>query len=304
MSINDRYTEFVNISFELACKIVKEYDDNILVKSLSAIRSGRANSNHIIDTSNGKLVLRVCRDSSTYNNEIIIDRSLDKSIRRPELLYHTVYDGTSYLLYQYIESNLLGAYNEISNDIIEQVATLCARIHNTPTEKLDEIKKLDLPPFKVWYDHFLDNQNTINRIGIDVQNRIKKIIKVSHNKIECIDSIHTTIHNDFSLDNLILDNNDRVFITDWEGITVNHMLTDMGQFFRLSKKFSEKQLKIFEHIYNKEANIALPENWYELARLRDLVNLLQLISSEQDLPNYHEILKTLIIETLDYFESL
>lgn len=302
--MNDRYNELVDISLELACVIIKKYDESILVKSIFAIRSGRANSNYIVDTSKGKFVLRVCRGILTYNNEIIIDRVLDKSIRRPKLLYYTVYEDIPYLIYEHIESRSLGEYTEIPIEIIEQVAKLCARIHDTPIEKLNEIKKLDLPPFKFWYKHFLENKNTINRIGIDVQRRLKKVIARSNIKLEHIDSIHTVIHNDFSLDNMIVDRENRVFITDWEGVTVNHMLTDMGQFFRVTKKFSEKQFDVFESYYNKEAETPLPENWYELARLRDLVNLLQLISSDQELPNYHMTLKALIVETLDFFESI
>lgn len=303
MSVNDRYKEFVEVSFELACEIISQYDDGLLVKSLSAIRSGRANSNYIIDTSEGKYFLRVCRGTSTYRNEIVIDRVLEKSIRRPELLFHRVYDGRAYLLYQYIESKCLGECDDLSNDIIEQVAKLCAQIHNTPIKKLEEIDKLDLPPFKVWYDHFLDNQNTIRRLGREVQNRLKQVIRDNTKNLKAIDSLHTIIHNDLSLDNLIVDTDQQVFITDWECVTVNHRITDMGQFFRLTKKFSQKQVMLFEHTYNSEAHTPLADNWLELARLRDLVNLLQLISFDKDLPKYHATLKTLINETLDYFES-
>ena len=301
--MNDRYTDFVDISFELACTIVNQYDKSILVESISEIKRGRANSNYILDTSKGTFVLRVCRGKSTYDNEIVIERELDKYIKRPELLYHTVFDGNPYLIYKYIDSRSLGEMNEISNEIIEQVAIICAQIHNTSILRIKDIKKLDLPPFRFWYDHFLENNNTIKRVGVDVQQRLKKVINSSHKELESIDSLHTVIHNDFQLDNLIVDTNKKVFITDWESATVNHMITDIGQFFRFSKKFSQNQFDIFEHFYNNEAKVPLPENWYELARLRDLVNLLQLISSDQELPNYHMTLKNLIIETLDFFES-
>jgi len=304
LSINERYSDFVDISLDLADEIVKSYDNSLSVSSMSEIKNGRANSNYILVTTKMKMVLRICRNKSAYDHEIIIDRELDNSIKRPELLYHTIHDDIPYLLYQYIESNSLGDYKEISNDIIGQVAIICAHIHNTPIDRLRDIEKFDLPPFEVWYDHFLDNQYTIRRVGIDLQVRIKKIVKNSFDKLGCIDSIHTVIHNDFRLDNMIVDKHNNVFITDWEGVTVNHMITDMGQFFRLIKKFSSEQLNMFEHYYNTNADVPLPVNWYELSRLRDLVSLLQLISSEQDLPIYHKKLKTLIIETVEYFESV
>ncbi len=303
MASNERFIEFIDIPIELASRIIRSHDESISISKVSKVESGRANSNYILNTSIGKLLLRVCRNKSTYDNEIVINSVLDKSVNRPELLFNINIDEKLFLIYKYIESDSLGRVEIISDDTIKQVAILSAKVHNTPIEDVKDIEKLDLPPFSIWYDYFLDNKNTTKRLGVDVKRRIKSIIANSSDRLKDIDSMHSVIHNDFSLDNLIIDKDGKVFITDWEWITVNHTLTDMGQFFRLSDKFTNSQLELFEKYYNLLANIHLPSNWYELMKLRDLVNLLQLISSERDLPSYHEALRNLIIKTVEYFES-
>ncbi len=301
--MQERYSDFVHVSLEFVSKLLENYNDRIEVSSCRKIGHGRANSNYVVHTNMGKFMLRICRSMATYNNELVVDRELYSSIKRPRLLYATIYDDTPYLLYQFIESQPLSHEKTISDEVIKEVSSLCAKLHNTPLFKVKDIEKLDLPPFRTWYDHFLDNPNTIKRLENDTLIAIKTLVKNSNYELECIDRTHSVIHNDFRLDNMIIDSQRTIYITDWESITVNHRITDIGQFFRYKGSFSDKQIKLFQDTYNLYAENPLPNDWMKLAKLRDLVNLLQLVSSDKELPNYHETLKTLIHETLDYFKD-
>jgi len=301
--MQERYSNFVHVSSESITSLLKNYNDSIVVSSCRKIDHGRANSNYVVYTNLGKFMLRICRSMATYNNELAVDRELCSSIKRPRLLYARIYDDTPYLLYQFIESQPLSHEKRISDDVVREVSLLCAKVHNTPLDKVNDVEKLDLPPFRTWYDHFLENPNTIMRLDSDTHKAIKRLVKNSSDELECIDSTHCVIHNDFRMDNMIIDSQKAVYIIDWESITVNHRITDIGQFFRYKGSFSDKQIKLFEDTYNLYAENPLPNDWMRLAKLRDLVNLLQLVSSDKELPNYYETLKKLIHETLDYFKD-
>lgn len=299
----ERYSDFIDLPNDLFEKIIRTYDKEISVLSYAGIGRGRANSNYEIKTSKGKVMLRVCRSESVYKNEIIVNKELDKSISRPELLHYVVYDDKPYLFYEFIESSSLGSYTSMQDSVVGKVALLCAQIHNTSKEKVKDVIKPELPPFYTWYDYFLDNPNTIRRIGMDIQVKLKRIIGQCNEELKLIDSTQTVIHNDFRPDNMIIDRKDNLLITDWEAVTINHRITDVGQFFRHSKMFSNEQIKLFEYHYNREACIPLPQNWFRLSKIRDLVNLLQLISSNRDLPSYHNTIRSLISDSIAYLDQ-
>ncbi len=83
---------------------------------------------------------------------------------------------------------------------------------------------------------------------------------------------------------MLVDEHKRVFFVDWEGASTGHSIADIGQFLRYRKFFDDIHTNLFEQIYNTFANKRLPDNWFELSLFRDLVNPLQILSSNQEAP--------------------
>lgn len=92
-----------------------------------------------------------------------------------------------------------------------------------------------------------------------------------------------------------------MFFVDWEGAWWGHSLADIGTFFRFRSFFNDTHINLFEQVYNSYARKKLPVNWFELSLFRDLVNPLQLLSSNQEAPLRNADLLNIIEGTLAYW---
>ena len=70
-----------------------------------------------------------------------------------------------------------------------------------------------------------------------------------------------------------------------------HPLADIGQFFRYEEYFNKNLLQVFEDEYNKNSSYKLIDDWYKISKLRDLVNLIQLIDAKENMPNKYANIK-------------
>lgn len=270
------------------------------------VNIGCRNSNYIVGTNSGRYLLRICpQNDKGYKNEKAVFEALYGLVNIPKLLYITKVKENTCLVYEYIESvsmqKLLIDNKILEDEIISQVARNAATIHNLRKEDISGLNELNLPPFNTWYDLFLDNKSACERLGFDTVKRIKKLIADNGQAIQIIDSYNSFIHCDFRPANMLIDNNNKVFFVDWEFAIFGHTLADIGQFFRYNHCFNKDQKNIFEEEYNNVANIRLPKNWFDLSKLRDLVNPLQMIGTEKDMPEKFKDLKEIVLSTLKYF---
>ena len=167
--------------------------------------------------------------------------------------------------------------NGCKHDYIKQVAQSAAIIHNTPISSTTDFQELDIPPYECWYEYFLSVPALKDRIGDSLFKRLSQYIENNLNLISEIEKYKSVIHSDFRPANMLVNNSDEVYFVDWEYACVGHSLADIGQFFRYTSYFTENDRKLFETEYNKYTNKILPDNWFELARFRDLINPMQMI---------------------------
>ena len=80
-----------------------------------------------------------------------------------------------------------------------------------------------------------------------------------------------------------------------------HPLADIGQFFRYEEYFDKNLIRAFENEYNKHSSYKLITDWYKVSKLRDLVNLMQLINAEEHMPNKYTSIRAIIVNTLRQF---
>lgn len=100
---------------------------------------------------------------------------------------------------------------------------------------------------------------------------------------------------------MLVDKEDQVWVVDWESACWGHSLADIGQFFRYRNLFHDKDMKAFEETYNAHATRKLPDDWFDLSRFRDLVNLLQLLSTQQETPKCDADPLRIVEDTLQHW---
>lgn len=301
----ERYIPILDIKIDELKNIFTEYDKTINVSDYSAIQLGCKNSNYIVCTNKSKFLLRIT-NLTGFNNEIIAYELVKGKINIPNLLFHTTKHNMNIFIYQYINGVPLQKHiienNQCDYSLLEQVAKASAIIHNTPKEKTVGLAKLDVLPYEVWYESFLDNAMVRARIGEEIRERIQRLVFDKQKFISEIDSFKSFIHCDFRAANMLVNEYEQVFIVDWEGAWWGHSVADIGQFFRFCSFFNDTHINLFEQVYNSFAEKKLPDNWFELSLFRDLVNPLQLLSSNQEAPLRNADLVNIIEGILTYWD--
>lgn len=303
----ERSIPFYNIGIKEITDIFKQYDKQFEILDFIPINVGCRNSNYKIHTNKGFFLLRICPlNDSSYKKEKIINELFYGCLKIPKLLFVSENNITQRicLMYEYINGSsmqeMLTQRGKFEDGIIMQVAESAAYIHNCEVVNNGEFDN-DYPPFLTWYDLFLEKYIVTERIGNDIKERVKKLISDKQSNLHVIDKYISFIHSDFRPANMIVDKNNKIWIIDWEFSGFGHSLADIGQFFRYFNCFELTQIKKFEVVYNSFSKRTLPSNWYELSKLRDLVNPLQMLGAKENLPQKYTDLKNIILDSLVLF---
>lgn len=309
----ERSIPFFELNLEQVTALCQEHDCQVHVTSATPVYIGCRNSNYVVDTNHGKMLLRICpeRDNS-YKLERALDSVLDPDIRRPKLLFASVnnYTGRPCLLYEYVDAvslqTAISGGRRPTAEMVTQVAHYAAKIHNSLAYV--EIGLMDgsltiatkLPPFHTWYELFM-GENTQSRLGPDIIRRLRLLLAENREMLDEIDRHYCLVHGDYRPANMLIDERGTITIVDWELASAGHPLADVGQFFRYTRCFDQTHVCVFGAAYNGVARNRLPDNWFQLAKLRDLVNLLQMMGGRQEQPRKQQDLREVILDTLDIF---
>ncbi|MDU1412680.1 MAG: aminoglycoside phosphotransferase family protein [Clostridium sp.] len=303
----ERSIPFYNIGVEEIRDIFTQYDKHFEILNYFPINIGCRNSNYKVHTNKGYFLLRICPlNDISYKKEKIISESFYEYLNIPKLLFVSKNNSTQRicLIYEYIHGQSMQAMliqrDKLEDSIISQVAESCSYIHNYDIADKDVFDN-DYPPFLTWYDLFLEKEIVTDRIGKDIKERVKMLISDKEKDLYEIDKYTSFTHSDFRPANMLIDKNNIVWIVDWEFSSFGHSLGDIGQFFRYENNFNYKQIRMFQDAYNNSSNKSLPSDWYELSKLRDLVNPLQMLGAKENLSQKYADLKDIILNTLAYF---
>lgn len=140
-----------------------------------------------------------------------------------------------------------------------------------------------------------------NRLGINIINKINHVVKENEENLAKLDEEIRLIHGDFQGTNILIKDGKLAGILDWEFASAGHPLSDIGQFFRYEEYFNKDLILIFEEEYNKNSSYKLANEWYKISKLCDLVNLLKLVDTAEDMPNKHKNVRNIISNNLDQF---
>lgn len=287
--------------------------ENII--EVTPISEGCRTTNYIIQTSEckNKYVLKIFFSTDqSYKREIQLLTKLKECKSIPVSKIYIVsrsdlIQNKEYAIYEYMEGVTLGQAIKdgyiVEERFIREVAKTLTMIHK---HKFDKVGFLDedlnvkesVPPLKIWYEKFI-GERAKQRLGKSIINKISNIVKKYEKVLEKLDEEISLVHGDFQGTNILIKNGKLSGILDWEFAMAGHPLADIGQFFRYEEYFNINLLKVFENEYNKNSDYKLEKDWYKISKLRDLINLIQLIDGEENMPNKYANIKDIIINDIN-----
>ena len=313
----ERKSKVETISLETANQLFHCFDRHANVESIELLSGGLINTNYKLNTNGHKhaFVLRIYpAEYEACVREARITEMLSSGACVPNYRYHChepALFARPFAIIDFIEGETLnralsdGRYQS-ERQLFASIGERLAWIHSHEypnTGYIDENNTPvnEYPPFETWYDLFL-NDDTERRLGNDLTRRIRRHLATSTELLDQIKERIALIHSDFRPANIMVRDGSLVGILDWEFSGVDHTITDIGQFIRIEEQIGPLQEKPFIEAYQGNALNPLPENWRTLARLRDLVNLLQKMSSKEDSIPMHQHMRLMIERTVQEWD--
>jgi aminoglycoside phosphotransferase (APT) family kinase protein len=153
-----------------------------------------------------------------------------------------------------------------------------------------------------WYDLFL-TPLVEHRLGEKVTDRLRNLVRKNSKIIQDIERRISLVHGDFRPTNLLYHQGKINCVLDWEFAMAGHSIADIGQLFRRSGQFSLSCKREFVRVYNERAMNKLSVHWEAAGKLRDLVNLLQMLGADEEMPVKYRDLCNLIEQTVINLEQ-
>lgn len=312
----ERTLPFVKVERKIVEELFKGVLEKDQIKEISIIDEGCRTTNYIIESIfNKKYILKIFYEKSdNYKKEVKLFKELTGKIPvsyiykfdRSELL-----EKREYIIYNYLEGESLSSYiqkgNKLDSKLVKQAANILSLIHMNRYNKVgflneDLTIKQELPPITKWYEMFM-GKNAVRKLGEDSKEEILKI--VNHNKDKLIELKNSVslIHGDFQGTNILVRDSNISGVLDWEFSMAGYPIADIGQFFRYDNCFNNDLLQIFKYEYNKHSHYKLEGDWYKLAKLIDLVNLIQLLDKDAHMPNKDKDIISIIRRSLNQLEN-
>lgn len=308
----ERTIPFLKLDIKKVGKLFEGILDEKDIVKLIPINEGCRTTNYIVETWDKKYSLKIfASDDDSYNREYKLLNMLREKISVQKIYKIStddIIDGKTYIIYEYINGITLGQALKngyiLEESFVREVARALGEIHKFKFNKvgfLDENLNVikELPSISKWYELFI-NEKVRERLGNDTITNIINIVKENEEDLLKLDYSPRLVHGDFQGTNILINKGKLAGILDWEFVMAGHPLGDIGQFFRYNEHFNNYLIKVFENEYNKSSDYELMNNWYEISRLRDLINLIQLISADEEMPNKYKNIKDIIIRDIRY----
>lgn len=308
----ERTLPFINIDVNTAEVLFESILEKTQIKNISSILEGCRTTNYIITTEDKKYLLKIFfSNEQNYKKEVMLLNKLKKDEINVQSVYKisksNLIEGKEFGIYEYVDGISLGRYlaegNKVDKAFISSISRALAKIHSYRFERAgffdENLKVVDvLPPLRQWYEMFL-NKNARIRLGTYNVEKISMAVSKYQGIIDHLDKDIRLVHGDFQGTNILINDNKLGCILDWEFSMAGHPLADIGQFFRYDQYYDRDLIMEFERGYRKYSDYILPDDWYKISKLRDMVNLIQLMGMEQHMPNKFNDIKNIIERSLN-----
>lgn len=312
---NNRLFDFQSLAAEAINTIFSKYDNRLVIQNIASITAGMSTSNYMVEASSKKYLLKVYPKNNDHSGiEIAAYKYAHHIINVPEVLYFdnskTIIDNT-YAIFQYIDGLTLkqhvlrnkGLSSNAAYKIGSMLALLhkkqyaCAALLNDDLSIKKQIKK-----FEDQCKSLLD-ETAGKHLNEVVKGDLEHFIDVNINLIERITEENVFSHGDFIPSNILIDQNDTPWFIDFEYCISVPRYYDIGKLFRTRNNYSEyiddKAKRDFAEGYNIMSQNGLPEDWYRLSKIADIVVMLGFINRENIPHDWIEEIEEEIIATMN-----
>jgi aminoglycoside phosphotransferase (APT) family kinase protein len=303
---------FVEIDAERLRAVIRIWRPHGSIARCDLIAKGGRNTNYIISFEDRptRYVMRLyASDPDGWNKEGALVELLGRSVPMPKVVYSgfepSVFERP-FTVFEHVEGETLlerlaSGYRP-PESLIRRIGATLAVIHQRRYDKigsLDERLRVteDLPPFESWISLFLTEQATA-RLGAKAVERYCAFVESRRADLADIAAWTALVHGDYRPTNIFVHGDELAAIIDWEFAMAGHPFSDLGQIIRHGWMSGHMEAAFIAE-YNKGSAKRLPDDWRELARLRDTINLLQLIGARADKPKMYADLKQLIMAVVD-----
>lgn len=312
---NDRLFDFKFINTEYIHAIFSKYNNRLLIQNIVPITAGMSTSNYIVEASNKKYLLKIYPKNNDHSDiEIAAYKHAHNIIKVPEVLHFdnskAIIDNT-YAIFQYIDGLTLREYvsqnKGFLNNVIYEIGSMLGLLHGkeytcTALLNVDLCIKKQITQFENQYEFFLDGMpgKHLNEI---VKRDLGHFIDANRHLIERISEKNVFCHGDFIPSNILIDVYDTPWFIDFEYCFSVPRYYDIGKLFRNRENYSQyiddKIKSDFAEGYNAISQSALPEDWYKLSKIADIVVMLALINRENIPRDWIEGIEEEIIVTMN-----
>jgi aminoglycoside phosphotransferase (APT) family kinase protein len=292
----ERVQPYIKLNSAMIDRMMSCVNPRGKIKKVNLIRKGLRNSNYCVEYEDYKFLLRIYgADDEWWKKEKSVFEHVKNKVSVPKLLnlnneFNVI--NKPYAVFEYINGLTLDEYlkkEAYNKKVISEIGKSLAMIHETTYNQVGFFNEslnvtTVLPNLKSWYDMFL-KENVVHKLGEKLAEDVRIYIEKNNENIKRIDERVAFVHNDFRPINIIVANNERPYFIDWEGAMAGHIFGDIGQFLRFNEQITPEKENLFIENYNYYSKNKLPCDYKGLAKLSDLINLLQLLNSPHDLQN-------------------
>jgi aminoglycoside phosphotransferase (APT) family kinase protein len=315
MDINwERTIPYCDIDLNAVRKIFDAFKSDCDIASIELLPGGKRNSNYKVQLKGvrKKFLLRVyCEPDNTWSRELGVHRRLKEQVPVPEVILGDFNPGIfelPYAVFEFIDGMTLDHFvlreaKPINKDMFYSIGQELAEVHSFKYDTVGFIDgdmqvTLQLPPVIEWYDMFLEG-TAARKLGVPLTEKIRRAVNDNCSALNTLDQDARLVHGDFRPTNIIVCNDGSHCIIDWEFAMAGHPVADLGQFLRYGEQVNERNADAFISGYKDEAGCELPFDLKNMAKLRDLVNLIQMLNCEYKMPYKDADLISLISHTVN-----
>ena len=305
----ERTIPHYNLEMPTAQHLLRAVDRAWAVERITLLPDGKRNTNYKVTLRGVEkpYLLRIfgARDR-WWEKELALHERVKSLVPVPKLYFLDASASViehPYAVYEYLDGMTLDrAPGGGEARIFEQLGEALAQLHAISYDSIgffDRDLKIahSLPPIHQWYAMFL-GEHAHRKLGASLARQVADYVAGHHDCLLVLDATKTLVHGDFRPTNIMVKDGALQGIIDWEGAMSGHPLADIGQFLRYSEQVNAKHEQVFMTRYQTCAAHPLLEPYRDMAKLRDLVNLLQMINISATLPYKDRDLKRLIQKTV------
>jgi aminoglycoside phosphotransferase (APT) family kinase protein len=246
------------------------------VHSAVVLAGGLRNTNYRVRVSDGDAVLRLyVAEAAACPRELALLRLLHGQVPVPRVLDGQPNATPPWALLEFVAGDRFDhALPEAIADHACAAGAVLAAIHAVPLETAAhvDLNRYSGPQYGIqeMVQDSLGHGRGETYLGADLTRRVLDIVAEHAPRLSVQDT--TLQHSDYKPWNLLVRDRRVAAVLDWEFAFAGPRLNDVGNFIRYSDRHPREYMTRFADGY-QAAGGWLPADWFELARLQDLISL-------------------------------